>query len=216
MSTISIKGMRDGIVLIIPPTSEPSDIEQQVQERVASAPGLFEGAKVVLDFSGQMPSPALYDAAAEVLKGAGVDEITVHKEPRVSKKSTPQSSDDLYQSPQDVARLIKGTVRSGQQLSFAGDVVIMGDVNPGAEVIAKGNIVIFGALRGVAHAGARGDHKSFVAAMSLEPTQVRIAGLVARSPDNEKSNVKRGPEVVFIKDDELVIEPYSAGLRCLQ
>ena len=65
-------------------------------------------------------------------------------------------------------------------------MVIVGDVNPGSEIIATGDILIMGNLRGLAHAGAKGDKTSIVAAFRLQPTQIRIANYISRPPEGKK------------------------------
>jgi septum site-determining protein MinC len=104
--------------------------------------------------------------------------------------------------------LIKRTVRSGQCIQYAGNIVVLGDVNPGSELIASGNIVVMGALRGVVHAGATGDEEATVAAFRLQPTQLRIANHITRPPDGEYLPPNQ-PEVARIRDGVVVIEAYQ-------
>lgn len=104
---------------------------------------------------------------------------------------------------------VERTMRSGKSVQYEGHVVVLGDVNPGAEIIATGNIVVLGSLRGVAHAGATGERKASVSAYHLAPTQLRIADLVTRAPDEETDG--RGPEIARIKDDRLIVE--AAGMN---
>lgn len=107
----------------------------------------------------------------------------------------------------DNAYYVRQTIRSGQSLRHFGTVVICGDVNPGAEVIATGDIIVFGTLRGVAHAGAMGDEGSQIVAINLRPTQIRIAGFIARSPDSASPPLSKYPEVARIQDNEIHIMP---------
>jgi septum site-determining protein MinC len=103
--------------------------------------------------------------------------------------------------------LVKRTLRSGQRIRFAGNVVVLGDVNPGAEVVAAGDIVVMGTLRGVAHAGATGVTDAIVAAFRLHPTQLRVAGVIGRAPDG-LSPRPDAPEVARVRDGVLVVERY--------
>lgn len=80
-------------------------------------------------------------------------------------------------------KTISGIVRSGQVLRCEEDVLLIGDVNPGGTVLSKGNILVLGSLRGLAHAGAGGNEEAVIAASHLRPTQLRIAGVVSRPPD---------------------------------
>jgi len=103
--------------------------------------------------------------------------------------------------------LIRRTIRSGQKVSYPGNIVIMGDVNPGAEVSAGGNIVVMGTLRGMAHAGVGGNQQAVISALRLQPIQLRIADHITRPPDGEKSRPQQ-PETARIKDGAVVIETF--------
>lgn len=98
-----------------------------------------------------------------------------------------------------------GTVRSGSRLTSEADLVVIGDVNPGAEVFAVGNIAIYGSLRGIVHAGMRGNRDAVIAALSLNPTQIRIADIITRPPDGAE-NLGQEPEIAYIKDDNIYVE----------
>ncbi len=106
--------------------------------------------------------------------------------------------------------LIQRTIRSGQQVFYPGNVVILGDVNPGGEVVAGGNIIVMGAFRGLAHAGAMGDKKAIVAALRLEPSQLRIAGYITRAPEGDFSTTRQ-PEIARVQDGVVIIEQYQPG-----
>lgn len=102
-------------------------------------------------------------------------------------------------------KFIRKSVRSGQVIQYNGNLVIVGDVNPGAEVYAGGNIMVFGALKGNVHAGFGGNSKAIVAAFSLQPQLLDIAGKLTIAPDGEKPIY---PEIAKIKGDTIVVEPY--------
>jgi len=87
-------------------------------------------------------------------------------------------------------------------------VVILGDANPGSEIVATGDILVMGALRGMAHAGAEGDVSAIVAAFRLKPTQLRIAEIISRPPE-DKEDLPQFPEIARLKDNIIVIEPYN-------
>ncbi|MCL2678137.1 MAG: septum site-determining protein MinC [Clostridiales bacterium] len=107
--------------------------------------------------------------------------------------------------------LVQRTMRSGQNVNFDGNVVVLGDVNPGAEVIASGHVLVMGALRGVVHAGAGGFDGATITALELSPTQLRIASHITRPPDGEEAGEGLlAPETARIKDGSVIIEKYQA------
>ena len=107
--------------------------------------------------------------------------------------------------------LLQKTLRSGQSIHYAGNVVVLGDVNPGAEIVAAGHVVVFGALRGVVHAGASGEEGATVTAFSLAPTQLRIGSHITRPPDGAAFISPDHPEIAKVRDGSVVIEKYLPG-----
>ncbi len=104
------------------------------------------------------------------------------------------------------AIFVRRTLRSGFSLQHTGSVIVVGDVNPGAEIIAGGNVLVWGKLRGVVHAGAQGDDKAIVCALELAPTQLRIAGQIAVTPQKRG---KPAPEMARLQDGMVIAEPWN-------
>ena len=110
--------------------------------------------------------------------------------------------------PGSNALYLPQTVRSGQRIDHPGTVIVGGDVNAGAEVIAEGDILVFGTLRGLAHAGSRGEEKARIVAGNMRPQQLRIAGKIARSPeDSNPTPGTRNPEIARIANGEIHVSP---------
>jgi len=80
-------------------------------------------------------------------------------------------------------KVIQHIVRSGQVVHHDGDLLLIGDVNPGGTITSTGDIYILGSLRGIAHAGIAGNTQSIVIASHMKPTQLRIADVISRPPD---------------------------------
>lgn len=105
---------------------------------------------------------------------------------------------------------INQTLRSGQTVSYEGNILIIGDAHPGSEIVAGGDITVWGILGGIAHAGSQGNVTSKVRALKLNAIQLRIAGLYARRNDTlnvpyvQKTN-EFTPEEAQIEDGKIVI-----------
>ena len=140
--------------------------------------------------------------------------------------NTSQSGDkDNLLNTKSIGMFYKGTLRSGQKLEADDSIVIIGDVNPGASVIAGGNIVIIGTLTGSVQAGASGNRNSFVMALSMDPIQIQIADIIARSSDKkmldrkfklserldkkEKKHSEQNAMIATIIDDQIYMESIS-------
>jgi len=134
-------------------------------------------------------------AIAACTLGYSVEQTQLHTSLTSDIQPTPSAlADALY---------LQMTVRSGVEIRHPGTVVILGDINPSGIVIADGDILIWGRLRGVAHAGAGGNRESLIMSLQMEPTQLRIADAVARSP--EKTLTSFFPEVAHITSEGIRI-----------
>ena len=124
----------------------------------------------------------------------------------VEEKRRSDSGDDTL--------IVRQTCRSGTTVTSAGSIVIIGNVNPGAEVIAQQDIIVVGILRGNAHAGAGGNTSAIIMALALEPKQLRIASHLGLPPasDEPVNRSKYTPEVAYVDDKQIVIEPYTGRL----
>lgn len=105
---------------------------------------------------------------------------------------------------------INQTLRSGQTVSYEGNIMIIGDAHPGSEIVATGDITVWGILGGIAHAGSLGNITAKVRALKLNAIQLRIAGLYARRNDTlnvpyvQKTN-EFTPEEAQIENGKIVI-----------
>jgi septum site-determining protein MinC len=134
-------------------------------------------------------------ALAAVTGGYSVD-LEAALEHLVQSPPTPGKplADPLY---------LQTTVRSGVDICHPGTIVILGDTNPGSSLIAEGDILVWGRLRGMAHAGSGGNRTCRIMALQMQPTQLRIADLVARPPDAPPAEY--WPEVAYVSTNAIRI-----------
>lgn len=104
---------------------------------------------------------------------------------------------------------IRKTLRSGQRVVFAGNVVLLGDLNPGAQIEADGDVIVLGQLRGSVHAGCEGDEEATVIASSLRATQLRIADRFYKADTGSRFFKKTPPSGTLrarLDGDNVVVE----------
>lgn len=97
---------------------------------------------------------------------------------------TPEDLEETFENTADLPTLyLTQTLRSGQTVSYEGNIFIVGDAHPGSEVIATGDVTVWGILGGMVHAGSKGNQAAKVRALKLNPIQLRIAGLYSHRND---------------------------------
>lgn len=123
--------------------------------------------------------------------------------------------EDLVYEDDANAKVVFGTLRSGQRIETPFSLVVVGDVNPGADVVAGGDIFVLGSLRGTAHAAAYDDEAfdRVIVALQMQPVQLRIGSILSRGNDD----AARGSEIARIENRRIVVESFNsrlvAGLR---
>lgn len=116
------------------------------------------------------------------------------------------------------AMVVRGTIRSGETVSHNGDILVLGDVNPGSEIIADGDIIVMGALKGLPHAGAAGDSKAAVIALSISASRLRIGNCEANAPADDsdgstarwkKHPVDPQPKIAYVRRGTVYVSPFA-------
>lgn len=101
---------------------------------------------------------------------------------------TPEGLELIKMNTSDLPTLyLNQTLRSGQTISYEGNIFVVGDTHPGSEVIATGDITVWGIIGGIVHAGSKGNTDAKVRALKLNPIQLRIANIY--SVRNDTVNV---------------------------
>lgn len=197
-SVFSFQAVSDGIVMNFRDGSTFGNIKKAVALHAAEASDFFTGVNLYLNLSGLELAYEQLEELMEIVKNYNQVNKIYFTARKIEKEEKALANNSE-------AVIINRTLRSGQRVKHQANVVIVGDVNPGAEVIAGGDIIVFGRLRGVVHAGAGGSENAQVAALKLNPTQLRISSLIAISPDDSDSS-KLQAERAFIDNEQIIVE----------
>lgn len=231
---ISIKGIRDGILIKLDPASSLEDGLRALEDELSAQGGFLRGSRVILAVGERtlaaddlVPFQELLTehemtlwallanqessraAARELglatrLPGSNAD---LNGNLRPVPASRPEAAPIASPNGNANSLLLRETLRSGRSVYHSGHVVIIGDVNPGAEVIAAGDVVVWGKLRGLVHAGAHGDATAVICALALNPTQLRIADQIAIAPGEQRR--RPVPEKVALIEGQIVAEAWN-------
>lgn len=199
---IIIKGNKDGLNAIInmDKFKDFDDMLESLVERLSKGKKFYKGCtlKVTTDIK------YINEKQAKKLKDILFEEILIKDcifEDKEEKGTKVFSG--VYEGR---TKFLRKTIRSGQDIKYSGNIVIIGDVNHGAEVEAGGNIIVLGSLRGRVKAGASGNDKAIIAAFNMQPEILQIANIITRAPEDEAK--PQYPEVAKVKDGVIIVEPY--------
>jgi septum site-determining protein MinC len=206
---ILIKGNKEGINTTIQMNKFAcfEDMLQMLTKKLSKGKRFYKGTTLILKIDLNL----INKKELEIIKEALLTEIEIkdivlediEKEiEQVNEKETRIFS-GVYEGK---TKFIRKTIRSGQSISYQGNIVIIGDINSGAEIYADGNVIVLGFIKGKVSAGTNGNTKAVIAAFVLQPEILKIANVIAMSPDDvEKPSY---PELARIKDGSIIVEPY--------
>lgn len=172
---VRIKGIKDGLVFLLDDKCPFEDLLSELRYKLEhSHQNILTGPIVHVDvkLGNRQVTEEDKEAVLEILRGQGnllIRSVEALEDP------APVDSEALF--------LMSGMIRSGQVVHHQGNLLFLGDVNPGGTITCSGDIYILGSLRGMAHAGVDGNEDAIIAASLLSPTQLRIADIISRPPD---------------------------------
>lgn len=214
---VEFKGTKDGIVLQIRAFDHFDEVAECIHQKFEKSAQFFTGATII-GVEGLIGEEInrfrLYKILTEdyKLNVVSLNQIVkIDKEPEdqieavKEEVKVEESARKVLDYNEFDTKIIRKNLRSGMGVSYDGNIVVIGDVNPGAEVSAGGNVIVMGKLRGMVHAGKFGNKETYIIASKLNPTQIRIANIIARAPEEDNINELK-PEIAHIVSGHMSIE----------
>jgi len=206
---ILIKGNRDGINTTIYMNKFAcfEDMLKMLLKKLSKGKHFYKGTTLILKIDLNL----INKKELEIIKNALLTEIQIkdivlediEKEVEKVQEKEARVFSGVYEGK---TKFIRKTIRSGQSISYHGNIVVIGDINSGAEIYADGNVIVLGVIKGKVSAGTNGNTKAVIAAFLLQPEILKIANVFAMSPDDvEKPTYS---ELARIKDGAIIVEPY--------
>ena len=213
-NTVIIKGNKYGIVVVLSPDVGFEELKLIIAEKFRESSKFFENAKMAISCEGRKLTNEEQREILDVIsENADMHIVCVmDNDEELQDKFQKTLDQKLMELSNSTGQFYKGILRSGASLEFETSVIIIGDVNHGARVVSKGNIIILGSLKGTAFAGATGNTNSFVVALDMSPTQIRIADTIARAPDKPLPGDAKEAKIAFLEEGNIYIEPLNKNV----
>ncbi|MBR4139222.1 MAG: septum site-determining protein MinC [Lachnospiraceae bacterium] len=222
---VVIKSNKYGLTVCLDSEPDFETLKGLVADKFAESKKFFKGAELAVAFEGrELTQDEQIILVQEMIANADIKvpcivDVDVARE-AVMKQAMEHTRASAEVADHGDGKFYKGTLRSGQVLESETSIVILGDVNPGATVVSKGNVVVLGTLKGSIYVGAGGNENTFVAALSMDPMQIRIADHIARNSDGpekkdkkklvkKKDKVDEQPMIAYVDAGNIYIEPIT-------
>jgi len=208
---IIFKGTKKGMLIILDGSNKLEGLFEELKSKLRKSKSFFKNAPVRVQIKNRNLNSEEIDLIQnffdeeseldliEIMSGDG--EVLASMPTYYNK----ELGKNEYDYKVDRSIVIRKTLRSGQRISFPGTIIVIGNVNPGSEIIAEGDIIVYGALKGICHAGSKGDKNAMIMALSLMASQLRIADIITKAPDDDIQEPEY-PEKAYVSGDEIVVD----------
>jgi septum site-determining protein MinC len=226
--SVVVKSNKYGIHLVLDKDVEFKKILKEVVEKFKDTEKFFKSAKLAISFEGRELSAKQEQEIIDAIMDNTSIKIFCIVDNDPTREEQIRQQIEKYQAAYETQAIdnggiqfYRGTLRSGQSIECETGIVIVGDVNPGATVSSYGNIVVLGTVKGNVYAGIGGDDKAFIFALDMDPIQIRIGSIIAKSPDKtfvfgrrrrKAKAAASNPQIAYAKDEMICIEPLTKEL----
>jgi septum site-determining protein MinC len=227
--SVVIKSNKYGIHLVLDKDVEFKTILDEIVVKFKESEKFFKSAKLAISFEGrELTAEQEKEIIDTITNNTSIKIFCIVEHDPKSEEYIRQQIEHFqmaYEQPEvdnNGIQFYRGTLRSGQSVESETGIVVLGDVNPGATVSSYGNIVVLGTVKGNVYAGIGGDNKAFIFALDMDPIQIRIGSIIAKSPDKSflfgrrrKKKTKEtviNPQIAYAQGEMICIEPMTKEL----
>lgn len=207
-SSVVIKSNKSGMTVILAPEVPFEELLGDIAKKFEESARFWGSVQMTLTLAGRPLTPEQEFAIANVIMDHSQIEIMclVDLDSNRIRRCEKALNAKLMELASCTGQFYRGHLHKGESLESEASIVVIGDVDQGARVTAKGNVVILGELRGTVAAGASGNRDVVVAALTMAPYQIKIAGI--ETPVNEKGRrLGRGAMTASIENESICVTP---------
>lgn len=207
--TVVMKGTKSGIILVIDEKADFDMVKEAVADKFKASSKFLGEAQKAISFQGKnLTDDEKFTLVDVITENCDLNIVCIMEEDEAIENSFRNAMEKTsLREDVNAGQFFKGNLRSGQVLDVETSIIVIGDVKPGAKVVSKGNVIILGSLKGNVYAGAGGNQNAFVVALDMDPVQIRIADIIARSADGPKKKKEKQTRIAFLEDGNIYIEP---------
>lgn len=207
---VMLKGNKSGIRIILDDKLSFEELLEKVIEKFQNSADFLGDNQVVVAFGGRELSEHEEAVLLNTIQENSKLQIVVVIDEDAEREALYERSlqEKLMAMNSNSGQFFKGNLRSGQVMEFETSIVILGDVNVGAQVVSTGNVIVLGKLYGTVYAGASGKEDAFIVATKMNPIQIRISDVIARTPD-EKETPSEVPQIAYLRDGAIYMDDLS-------
>lgn len=210
--SVIIKGSKNGITISVQDAMRYDELLEILKTKFSESRAFFKNASMALSIKGiELTENQEREIIELIEEYSDMKILCLVDDSEVNNARFYQAIQEKeYLRQTQTGQFMKGTLKKGQVFETASSVIILGDVEKGAKVVSSGNIVIMGALNGAACAGAGNENNCFIAALSMNPSNIKINQITAKCPDKFRFIRNKGPKIAYLQQGNVCIDNIAA------
>ena len=218
---VLLKGNSIGLTMVLDPEMKFEQLKAAICEKFIQAKDFFNGqTQIALKIEGRkLTSQQLEEVLGIIAEKTTLTIAYVIEDDKIMETSFKEALKKLEEKEQKRSQSLIDERRKGDGQFYRGTL------RSGQSLESDGSVVVLGCAKGYLSAGSGGDDHAFVAALDMQPMQIRIGKHIARSADGEPEKKKKffgrsknsdnqpmEAQIAFVEEGNIYIEPISKAL----
>lgn len=198
-NAVILKGTKEGVFAYLNLSYSFRTILKALEKKLSEREEFFRGGNIKLISVGGDLTDEEIDDISTLLKNKFdiLGEFEIRKRDKRIPESLSEKGGDF--------KVVRRKIRSGQSVSFKGNLILIGDVNPGGEIKVGGSLFVFGSLRGRVFAGEITGKDAIVVASRMKPERLQIGEFVFEDKNRRRDTIS----VAVVEEGKIKIYPYK-------
>ena len=218
---VLLKGNSIGLTMVLDPEMKFEQLKAAICEKFIQAKDFFNGqTQIALKIEGRkLTSQQLEEVLGIIAEKTTLTIAYVIEDDKIMETSFKEALKKIEEKEQKRSQSLIDERRKGDGQFYRGTL------RSGQSLESDGSVVVLGCAKGYLSAGSGGDDHAFVAALDMQPMQIRIGKHIARSADGEPEKKKKffgrsknsdnqpmEAQIAFVEEGNIYIEPISKAL----
>jgi septum site-determining protein MinC len=215
---VMIKSFPKGIVLHLEEEIPFEELLEEIALKFSEARSFFGKTAVALSIEGRLLSPSEEVSILDAIHANSDLKIVciVGKNEETNRnfiKALSRAERKINECGD--GQFVRGSLKRHETFETAKSVIVLGDICQGGRIISAKNIIVLGGLYGEAYAGASGSPDAFIAALEMQPEELRVGDF---KYIQHNRRITRGlprrkqPKIAYVKNDQITIEELAKDM----
>ena len=201
-NTVVIKSNKAGMTVYLEPEVPFQTLLADIGRKFGDNTKFWGSAQMTLTLEGRkLTAEEEFAVVNQIMENSNLEIVClVDTDANRIERCEKALNEKLMELSCQTGQFFKGNLQDGETLESE------------ASIIAKGNVIVLGALKGTVCAGVAGNEAAVIVALTMAPTQLRIADCTSRL-DGRGKKLGRGPMTASLDENKVSIKPMKKSVE---